>query len=66
LCISLANENDHFVVFSILLQSCALQYVSSIKSGLDSKKIPFDSRETILRVPEEDNLDRDWGAGDNN
>lgn len=37
--------------------------VKASKPRLDSKKLPFDPREAIMQVPEWDNLDRSWGAG---
>jgi len=40
--------------------------IKASKPRLDPKKLPFDPREAILRVPEWDNLDRGWGSGDNN
>jgi len=39
--------------------------IKASKPRLDPKKLPFDPREAILRVPEWDNLDRGWGSGDN-
>jgi len=33
---------------------------------LDPRRLPFGPREAILRVPEWDKLNRDWGTGNNN
>ncbi|MCP4623169.1 MAG: sulfatase-like hydrolase/transferase [bacterium] len=38
--------------------------IAASKPRLDPKKLPFDPREAIMQVPEWDNLDRNWGAGD--
>jgi hypothetical protein len=38
--------------------------VAASKPRFDPKKLPFDPREAIMLVPEWDNLDRNWGAGD--
>ncbi|MGB3095134.1 MAG: sulfatase-like hydrolase/transferase [Candidatus Deferrimicrobiaceae bacterium] len=38
--------------------------VKASKPRLDPKKLPFDPREAIMQVPEWDNLDQGWGAGD--
>jgi len=37
--------------------------VKASKPRIDPKKLPFDPREAIMQVPEWDNLDRGWGAG---
>jgi arylsulfatase A-like enzyme len=37
--------------------------VAASKPRLDPAKLPFDPREAIMQVPEWDNLDRDWGVG---
>jgi arylsulfatase len=37
--------------------------VKASKPRLDPAKLPFDPREAIMQVPEWDNLDRNWGAG---
>ncbi|OEU68344.1 MAG: hypothetical protein BA867_13440 [Desulfobacterales bacterium S5133MH16] len=38
--------------------------VKASKPRLDPKKLPFDPREAIMQVPEWDNLDQGWGAGE--
>jgi len=37
--------------------------VKASKPRIDPKKLPFDPREAIMQVPEWDNLDQGWGAG---
>lgn len=37
--------------------------VKASKPRLDPSKLPFDPREAIMQVPEWDNLDQGWGAG---
>ncbi|MFT5730002.1 MAG: arylsulfatase A-like enzyme [Desulforhopalus sp.] len=37
--------------------------IEASKPRLDAKNLPFDPRDAILQVPEWDNLDRGWGAG---
>ena len=37
--------------------------IAASKPRLDPKKLPFDPREAIMQVPEWDNLDSNWGAG---
>ncbi len=37
--------------------------ISASNPRFDPAKLPFDPREAIMQVPEWDNLDRDWGAG---
>jgi hypothetical protein len=37
--------------------------IAASKPRLDPKKLPFDPREAIMQVPEWDNLDQGWGAG---
>lgn len=38
--------------------------IEASKPRLDPKKLPFDPREAIMKVPEWDNLDRGWGAAE--
>jgi len=37
--------------------------IEASKPRLDPKKLPFDPREAIMQVPEWDNVDISWGAG---
>jgi len=37
--------------------------IEASKPRLDPKKLPFDPREAIMQVPEWDNVDVNWGAG---
>jgi hypothetical protein len=36
--------------------------IKASQPRFDPKKLPFDLREAILRVPEWDNVDKDWGV----
>jgi len=37
--------------------------IEASKPRIDPDKVPFDPREAIMQVPEWENLDRNWGAG---
>jgi len=37
--------------------------IKASQPRMDPSKVPFDPREAIMQVPEWDNLDRGWGAG---
>ena len=38
--------------------------IEALKLRIDPKKVPFDPREAIKKVPEWDNLDAGWGIGE--
>ncbi|VFQ46198.1 sulfatase-like hydrolase/transferase [Desulfoluna butyratoxydans] len=45
------------------IENARPESVEASKPRLDPEKLPFDPREAIMQVPEWDNLDRSWGAG---
>lgn len=45
------------------IENARPETIKASKPRFDSKKLPFDPREAIMRTPEWDNVDRGWGAG---
>ncbi len=38
--------------------------IAASKPRIPKSEVPFDPRECIKKLPEWDNVDRDWGAGE--
>lgn len=45
------------------IENARPETIEASKPRINPDKVPFDPRDAIMQVPEWDNLDRDWGAG---
>ncbi len=46
------------------IENARPETIKASQPRIDPSKVPFDPREAIMQVPEWDNLDQGWGAGD--
>ena len=46
------------------IENARPETIEASRPRIPAHKVPFDPREAIMQVPEWDNLDRDWGAGE--